>query len=232
MSRSAVSENMNRNDEYKKHREQVIRAVKKADYAKAYKLAKHAYKTFPDVPFSEVDFYTVAADYAAICGGVKGKKLHTESVMGLRSVMRKLMRFEPYQRNILRNEYYFQTRQFKKQYELGIEEYKSTKSYRAFYSSGVGAAWYANEMFKKGQVRRSQSWAQKSVEAWEQFFKHRKNYYNPYVHYALALGFLGRAKEMEASLAKAQKLSRKPKNFSEFKEVRDIIKESGLCNAN
>lgn len=223
---------MNRIDEYKKHREQVTRAVKKADYAKAYKIAKHAYKTFPDVPFSEVDLYTVAADYAAICGGVKGKRLHRESVIGLRSVMRKLMRFDQTQRNILRNEYYFQTRQFKKQYELGIEEYKTTKSYRAFYSSGVGAAWYANEMFKKGQVKRCQSWAQKSVEAWEQFFKHRKDYYNPYVHFALALGFLGRSKEMEASLAKAQKLSKKPKSFSEFKEVRVIIKEWGLRISN
>ena len=79
-------------------------------------------------------------------------------------------------------------------------------------------------MFKKGQIKRCRSWAKKSVDAWEKYFEHRKDYYNPYVHYALALGFLGHIKEMEKSLRSAMKLSKKTEDFVEFKEVRDIIK--------
>lgn len=212
-------------EKYRKFSGKIRRAVMKADYEKAFKFTEEALGMFPGVPFAVLDHFTVMADYGLTVGGAKGRRLHKKGTEGLLSLMRKLRSFKEEERIIVKNEVYYQTKQFKKQYELGIVEYKKSKKLVNFYSSGVGAAWYANEMFKKGQIKRCQSWAKKAVVAWERYFEYRKNYYNPYVHYALALGFLGRPREMEKALAKAQKLSKKSRNYVEFKEVRGIIKK-------
>lgn len=215
---------MNRKELYLKHFKKVSEAIRVANYKRGYILAGKALKLFPEQPLAELDYYTIMADYGAVMGGSEGRRLHKRGTKGLCRMIKKIRSFDEEDRSFVKNEVYFQTRQFKKQYELGISEYKKTKNLRCFYSSGVGAAWYANDMFKKRQIKRCQSWAQKSVDAWEKFWGYRKDYYNAYIHYALALGFLGRTSEMEKALKTAQKISKKPASFSEFANIRNIIK--------
>src|SRR5690606_26878672 len=215
---------------YKKFSKKIRRLVLNAKYEEALNLSKKAQILFPDVPLVTLDYFTIMADCGSIIGGAKGRRLHENGTKGLQSLLNKIRSFGPEERVYVKNEVYFQTKQFKKQYELGIKEFKKSKNRINFYSAGVGAAWYANEMFKKGQIKRCRSWAKKSVDAWKKYFEYRKDYYNPYVHYALALGFLGRIKEMEQSLENAMKLSKKPEDFVEFKEVREIIELFNLKN--
>jgi len=51
----------------------------------------------------------------------------------------------------------------------------------------------------------------------------KADYYNAYVHYALALGILGRNGDMETALAKSARLSGKPRSYREFEEIRRNI---------
>ena len=124
----------------------------------------------------------------------------------------------------MKNEYYYMTKQYKKQYQLGVDEYKKTKDFEELYSVGVGAANYALELAKKNQKKKAVSWAKKSIKAWEKYFEFESDYYNPYVHYALALGILGRTDKMSTALTLAQMKSGKGKEYPAFVWVRTEIK--------
>jgi len=67
------------------------------------------------------------------------------------------------------------------------------------------------------------AWAEKSISSWEQYFEYESDYYNPYVHYALAWGILGKLDKMSTALTLAQMKSGKGENYSEFVWVRKEI---------
>lgn len=73
-------------------------------------------------------------------------------------------------------------------------------------------------------------WAKKSVESWEVYFEINKTYYNPYVHYALALGLLGLKKEMMKALKTSSKLCKKPMSYKEFVETIKWVREISYLN--
>jgi len=79
---------------------------------------------------------------------------------------------------------------------------------------------------ENGRKRFAELWARRAISAWDKFLKFKGDYYNAYVHYALAHGILGRVKEMEAALEKSARLSQKPPSYREFADVRRKI--SGL----
>jgi len=68
-------------------------------------------------------------------------------------------------------------------------------------------------------------WARRAVKAWENYFEFKADYYNAYVHYALALGILGRHGEMSAALKTSAKLSGKSDSYREFAEVRQKVEK-------
>jgi len=161
----------------------------------------------------------VLGDYADTLTGARQKMLKQRSRAMLGGLVKRLQSIR-WEWNIsTRNEYYYHSSQFKKQYELGLESAEGGGQW-AYYSQGVGASNYAYELAANGRARLAALWADRAVAAWGNFFRIKDNYYNAYVHYALALGILGRAKEMESALTRSAELSGKPESYREFREVR------------
>jgi len=127
-------------------------------------------------------------------------------------------------RGDIRNEYYFFTGQFKKQYDLGTELIRKKVKCGSF-CQGVDASWFAYYFAQKGRHKQAQTWARKSVLAWNQFLKIRNNYYYPYVNLAFANGILKQFKQIEINLQKAQELSKQHRTYNEFEDVRENLYE-------
>ena len=115
------------------------------------------------------------------------------------------------------------------QYKLGVARAASGEA-KGYYCQGVGAGWHAYELAVRGHWVRAVQWAKISVAAWKKFERRDPDYYNQYVHRALAEGVLGKAAEAEAeaeaeaSLKRGAKVSGKGKNFAEFHEIRGLLK--------
>lgn len=130
-----------------------------------------------------------------------------------------------------KNEFYYHFRMHREQYELGlhrVSEYWGTSEwdtngYRGYYSQGVGAARYAQQLVQKGDKILALDYAQKAIVAWAQYFSYKNDYYNAYVHYALALGILGYKDEMMLALHRSALIIKKDLNYFEFKNVIDFV---------
>jgi hypothetical protein len=164
----------------------------------------------------------VLGDYADGLAGAEQERLKRKSCGILRKLTRKLGNIR-WEWNIsTRNEYYYHSGQFRQQYELGLESAAGGHQW-GYYGQGVGAANYAYGHAAAGRRGYAALWARRAVSSWENFFKFKADYYNAYVHYALALGVLGRLAEMEAALKKSAALSGKPQSYREFAEVREKV---------
>ena len=195
--------------------------IKLAEYKKACAHAKKGLKLFPDDTVAAFTYYSFMADYALSSKSIKFQKMHKGAVAGMKALLGKTggrgisLR---YKKN-MKNEYYYQTKQYKKQYVLGMSFYKRHGDKSSLYSSGVGGANYALELAKKNQKKNAEVWARKAISAWKIFFEFNKKYYNPYVHYALAWGILVDKKKMMKALNDSSKLCGKPLSYQEFSEV-------------
>jgi len=202
------------------------KAVTDADYKKAIDVLTPLYRKYPR-DFKVVKTYAmVLGDYAdGLTGGLR-PKLKRKSLAILRKLTGKLGNVR-WEWNIsTRNEYYYHSGQFRKQYELGLESAAGGHKW-GYYGQGVGAANYSYEHAAAGRRGYAALWARRAISSWENFFKFKDDYYNAYVHYALAFGILGRLKEMEAALKKSAALSGKPHTYREFAEVREKILKLG-----
>ncbi|MDD2805716.1 MAG: tetratricopeptide repeat protein [Elusimicrobiales bacterium] len=198
------------------------RAIMDADYGKAMGLLTPGYRKYPRDFRVARTYAMVLGDYAEALGGARLKPLKRRSCALLAGLLKKLSGVR-WELNIsTRNEYYYHTAQFDKQYRLGLEA-AAGGHFWAHYSQGVGAANYAYDHASKGRARLARLWAERAVAAWEEFFKFKADYYNAYVHYSLALGILGRFKEAEAALQKSARLSGKPASYKEFLETREKL---------
>ncbi len=197
--------------------------IGKANYKKSFETITKARTLWPNDFYVTSYYASIMADYGENLGG-RSKIIYKRKACAL---LRKLLyRTKGVNKRIVdvtRNEYYYHSAQFRKQYLLGIERV-SKKNKHGYYSQGVGAAWHSLNMAKKNINHLAIFWAKRAIKAWKLYFKIYPNYYNAYVHYALALGIMKNFKEMENALQTAQKLSGKNKSYKEFKEIRDIIK--------
>jgi tetratricopeptide (TPR) repeat protein len=209
-------------EEWTKAREGAWKAIMAADYEKAMRFLTPVYKKYPK-DFRVINFYaSTLADFGELQPETKKKAFKKRGcylLFGLLKRLRGVSRAWSYN---TRNEYYYHSAKFDKQYSLGCESVKCGEK-SGYYSQGVGAAWHAYGHARKGCRRFAVLWAKRSVMAWENYFKFKADYYNAYVHYALALGILGRIIDMEAALKKSAKLSGKPASYPEFKDIRDKI---------
>lgn len=198
------------------------KAVTDADYKKAASLLEPVYRRYPR-DFKVVKTYAmVLGDYADCLDGQRQKMLKRRSCDMLRGLVKRLANVR-WEWNIsTRNEYYYHSGQFKKQYGVGVESAAGGHSW-GDYGQGVGAANYAYEHAVAGRRGLASRWAVRAITAWEKFFKFKDDYYNAYVHYALALGIAARVTDMEAALKKSGKLSGKPESYREFVEVREKL---------
>lgn len=199
-------------------------AVMDADYKKATGILAPAYKKYPRAWNVARTYAMVLGDYAEEVGGARQKALKKRSCALLAGLLIKTRGVRWEYVISARNEYYYHSAQFEKQYALGLEAAVGGHRW-AYYTQGVGAANYAYVHAEKGRARLAALWAARAVVAWEEFFKYKDDYYNAYVYYALALGILGRIKEMEDALKKSAKLSKKPGSYREFAEVRRKISD-------
>lgn len=134
---------------------------------------------------------------------------------------------------LFRNEYYYRFAMYKDQYELGIEvvaDYWGTPEWQkvgksGYYYQGVGAANYARELCKQGDKELATCYAHKALVAWAQYFTLKNDYYNAYVHYALALGILGHTQEMMRALQRSADLIKRDLTYHEFKEVIEFVEQ-------
>lgn len=132
------------------------------------------------------------------------------------------------------NEYYFRFAMYQEQYELGLKrvaDYWGTtewasKGVGGYYGQGVGASNYAKKLIEEGNKTFALDYAQKALVAWAQYFSYKNNYYNSYVHYALALGILGYKEEMMRALLRSASLIERDLSYHEFKEVIDFIEKT------
>lgn len=197
--------------------------IKKANYIKAYRISRKYKKRYPADFGICANYACVLGDYAEMFPGSRKRKLQRKSVELMKDLLFRT-RCESNKRVIetLKNEYYWQTKNRKKQYELGVSRVKAGNK-SGYYSQGVGAAWQSYELAKKEQKFHARRWANMAVRAWKQYEKVSPGYYNSYVHRALAEGVSGEIANMEMSLKKAGKLSNKEASYSEFANIRDLV---------
>lgn len=199
--------------------------VASANYKKAVEHGQTGLKLFPNDIVVEFRLYAIQADFYLTDTKSNHTSARKKTIAKMGKCLKRMKGLPVWSKNYMKNEYYFQTRQFKKQYALGIEQYKNTKDKYELYSFGVGGANYALELAKKGQISRAKVWAKRSIKAWEIYFEVDKKYYNPYVHYALAWGVLGDQKKMMRALETSAKRCGKDLSYKEFQDViREIDK--------
>ena len=197
-------------------------AVEAADYAKAIGALRPAFRKYPG-DFKVVKTYAmVLGDYADGLAGARKAALKARACSMLAGLVKKLWPVRWEWNIATRNEYYYHSGQFRKQYWLGVESAAGGHKW-GNYGQGVGAANCAYEHAAAGRSGLARYWARRAVNSWEGFFKFKADYYNAYVHYALALGVLGRYADMDCALARSAKLSGKPASYREFAEVRQKI---------
>lgn len=201
--------------------------IDKANYKEATACAKKGLKLFPDDTIAAFNYYSIMADYALSNKSKKFQDMHKVAVAGMKKLFKKTSGrgISQNYKKIMKNEYFYQTKQFKKQYALGMTFYKRTGQKHHLYSSGVGGANHALTLAREGRTKLAHSWARKSIEAWEIYFEHDNKYYNPYVHYGLAWGVLGEKKKMMKALKDSSKRCGKPMSYKEFAEVIEWIEE-------
>jgi len=176
-------------------------------------------------------YASILGDYSEQLSPRQRQRGKGQAVRLLRVLLHRLRGVEEIEAFRSRNEYYYHSGQFKKQYSLGREGV-SRGMVRAVYSQGVGAAWHAKQLAEMRKPRLARLWATKSVKAWKVFFRRVPDYYNAYVHYALAVGILDRPEEMDRARRVAGRLSRRPASYREFREVRAIVGRLALGRQN
>ena len=202
---------------------EVVAHIFKADYGRALKAVERFWKRHP-FDFSVCYLYSaLLGDYAELCPPREAKQLKRRSIAMMRELLASSRaETDPVVLNGIKNEYYWQTKNRMAQYKLGIARAKTGEA-KGYYGQGVGAGWHAYELAMRGQRARALKWAKVSVTAWKKFERRDPDYYNQYVHRALAEGVLGKAEDAEASLARGATLSGKPLDFAEFQEIRDHL---------
>jgi hypothetical protein len=212
-------------DETKAKQKAIFALVRKAEYKKAFQLAKKTLKKHPGNRFALYHYAVQTGDSSSYVSKAQHLKNQKAAARILKKLLRRAQGIDPRWVKAWRNEYYYFSKQPYRQYRLGIDHAKKDGK-GSLYSAGVGAVIYAHNYYLKGRPAQGVQWAKKSVKAWEGYFTVVPDYYNAYVWYAKALGLTGDLEAMEKALKKAAKLAKKPLSYSEFKETRMDVMEA------
>jgi tetratricopeptide (TPR) repeat protein len=202
-----------------------------ANYDESLKIMLTALEKFPHDFFVQAYFATLLGDHADNFSSAIKEKMVKRSTEIFTKLKGEFLEQPKRVEFFFRNEYCWRFGDYKAQYELGLErvsyywgspEWK-TRGFRGYYSQGVGAAHYSQELLKAGNKEQALEYAQKAVIAWAQYFSYENTYYNSYVHYALALGILGHKDKMIEALTRAADLIKRDLSYHEFKEVIDFV---------
>lgn len=208
--------------------------VHEAKYDQALEIILDGLEQYPTSFSLQIDFGTITGDYADTSSSLSDEikeNLRQKSKACFEKLMTEVDEQPKNLEFYLKNEYGWRFRKHKYQYENGVNKityYQNTEEWSkrassGYYCQGVGAAHYAKELLQHGDRQSATLWAQTSVVAWAQYFSYKNDYYNAYVHYALALGILGHHDEMIKALQKSADMIQSDLNYHEFKEVIDFI---------
>lgn len=219
---------------------QAFAKVEEGDYATSLEIIFEAVKKLPTNFSLQVNLATLLGDYAE-CERDFDEILKERMIKKSQEIFQKLLAEVEGQSKrpfyYFQNEYCFRFAKYKEQYEFGVtrvadywgtEEW-NTRGFWGYYCQGVGAANYARDLLKQGNQRLALEYVQKAIVAWAQYFSYRNDYYNSYVHYALALGILGYKDEMMKALQHSADLIKKDLDYVEFRDVIEFV--SGLENS-
>lgn len=211
----------------------VIDEVYKADYKEALNISLNELNKYPANFTIQLCLAAMLGDYSELIDEPLKSRMTKKS----KEIFSKLMdEVSAQPKNIaykFKNEYFFRLGQHKEQYQNGVTmindywntpEYSSSVGASAYYNQGVGAAYFAKQLLQAGKRQQALKYAQKSAIAWGQYFSLRNDYYNPFVHYGLALGILGHKDEMMRALRRGAELIKRDLSYTEFKDVIDFVK--------
>lgn len=218
-------------EEANKFSEQATQKVHEGNYEEAINITLSGLKKFPRSFLLQSDLASLFGD----CSEITQAPLKDRMVQRAKQMFDRLMQEVNGQSKAavydFKNEYYYRFAKYCEQYELGLakvldywgtDEWDSV-GYRGYYSQGVGAANYARKLLVEGDKAGALDYAQKAIVAWAQYFSYRNDYYNAYVHYALALGLLGYKEEMMRALKRSASFIKRDLDYFEFKEVIDFV---------
>ncbi len=210
---------------------EAFKKVQEGNYEEAINITLSGLKKFPK------DF-TLQSDLAALLGDCSE---NTTAPLKDRMIQKSKIMFDGLVKEAdgqpkeafysFKNEYYFRFAMYRKQYELGlmrVADYWGTNEwasigFNGYYSQGVGASNYARKLLEQGNQSLALDYAQKALVAWAQYFSYENDYYNSYVHYALALGIIGYKEEMMRALQRSASIINRDLSYHEFKEVINFI---------
>jgi hypothetical protein len=166
----------------------------RGDVKAAYFAARRLYLKYPGTFEFCREYAALHGDYADRFPKARKEKHLREAVKLLRSLSRRLKNKSPQIRHRTLNELYFHSKNFLKQYRLGLWAAKMRLP-RCHFSQGVGAVFYAETLFHSGQIRSGRRYAKIAQAAWEAQFRECKRNGTPirwdyYWFHALASGFL------------------------------------------
>ncbi len=185
----------------------------------ALKVLNSGLKKFPDSVRLKYNVAVMESEDSEKYGQKKMLRMQRATAKTLRKLLYSASGMTLNLRASMRNEYYWFSRQPRKQYALGVELVKKGRK-RSYYSQGVGACELAKRYQDEGRTKLMLRWAKISQKAWENYFKVEPYWYNSYIFYARSFGFQGKFQEMEVALRKSAKIAKRPKDFYEFELIR------------
>lgn len=196
--------------------------VQQAQYRKAFKHADLTWKKYPTNRFAQYHYAVTLGDCEEWAPLSEQEKNVKKAAKILRALLRRCNGAPARLIAASRNEYYWFSRQPRKQYRLGREQVRKGK-YTGNYSIGVGAVTIAIEKHKKRDYGVAYTWASRAKDAFEKYFIESPSYYNAYVWYGQALGLLQDFDGMELAFETAAKLANRPVSYREFVKARDVV---------
>lgn len=210
--------------------DQAFKQVMNCEYEAALAIILDGLEQLPYNFALQSDFAALVGDFSETRSGPVKEQLSQKSqelFVYLLDVAEQQPKFRKHQ---FKNEYFFRFAQYKNQYENGLEliarseqeEIVATKG-KGYYYQGVGASRYAKQLLAENDDSLAREYAYQAVVSWAQYFTYENDYYNAYVHYAIALGVLGYKEEMMRALVRSGSFINKDLNYFEFKDVIDFF---------
>jgi len=183
-------------------RNQISAFYDAGDWKSTYREARALLAAYPWSVDAHVTEAALLGDFAETFTGPDRDRRKAAAVRKLRYWVRtppvKLPRSIDYR---ARNELYYHVGDWKRQTLLGRYRCKHGEP-QAAYSVGVGAAFYATELMRRGQALGAGRWATEALSAWDLYFSTRpaRNRFDTLTFHAVALAVLGRFDEAEEEL--------------------------------
>ena len=224
MKKRKFDHKLDQTDEIKKIQEKVRGHIRLAQYKTAFKYLTKMQKKYPQSYFIASLLATLNAEDAWVLPEKQKDKAFDIAAKKLKVLLKYSRGATVGLRKRNYNEYYWFAQFHKKQYDFGKKRVLNGEIH-GLYSQGVGAANYAYKLMREGKKTLGLKWAQKSVEAWDEYFKKvSKDYHDPYYWYALALGL--QDKDFSKALNHSAKLAKKNvKTNPAYKKIRLMILE-------